>query len=320
MKKKSFLNGLYAKGALALTIVAGFTLAGCEKEDFSVVVPPIEITVPDPEIPEAKDGVAYVVLNATSASGNTLEDVKFLQEDGNEFDESKSFKGGETLKITAQKDGYTSVKKTVKVPALAKDAYLVISVDFVLTAVEEVTAPSVSPDPIEDKEPVISNDTQTFAGEYAPGELYTANVAVPVGTYYTAKQKEALLAEVAKLEVVLSRAEASDEDKANLAIAKKNLNEIINSLPTEAAKGIKEIQFKVKEAAKSVIFAIETTNNEYEVTFSTTVANKTYSVKGTQMQAGESIVRVTAEGVEIDHGHGHGHGNDGNAGGGIGGK
>ena len=60
MKKKSFLNGLYAKGALALTIVAGFTLAGCEKEDFNVNVPDINITVPEVDLGEGVFVECYI--------------------------------------------------------------------------------------------------------------------------------------------------------------------------------------------------------------------------------------------------------------------
>ena len=89
MKKKSFLNGLYAKGALALTIVAGFTLAGCEKEDFNVNVPDINITVPEVDLGE---GVFVVTLSATSASGNTLEGVTFTDASGNVLNKTISLK------------------------------------------------------------------------------------------------------------------------------------------------------------------------------------------------------------------------------------
>ncbi|WP_299991342.1 DUF3869 domain-containing protein [uncultured Bacteroides sp.] len=319
MKKKSFLNGLYAKGALALTIVAGFTLAGCEKEDFSIEVPPINITTP-----VVKVGKVAVTLSATSASGNTL-DVKFSK-DGTELknETTLEFEAAAQFTITAEKDGYNTVVKTVNVPAPAEGTYSIIPVSFVLSAVE---APVEIPTPSEEDKveggTKVDNDTKTYAGEYEANKSYTIDVQVPTGTFYTAEQKIELLKAVEALkgpDEIGTRAGEGEEALANLNIAKNNLRTTINALPTTPNTTTQSVTFTLTDAAKSVIFAIETTSDVYKVTFSTAVAGKKYSVEGEQLQVAKTDIKPTAEGVEIDHGHGHGHGNGGNAGGGIGGK
>ncbi|MDE6173599.1 MAG: hypothetical protein K2G34_11300, partial [Bacteroides sp.] len=307
-----------AKGALALTIVAGFTLAGCEKEDFSVVVPPINITTPEVNV-----GTVAVTLSATSASGNTL-DVKFSK-DGKELDKTTlEFDAAAQFTITAEKEGYNTVVKTVNVPAPAKGTYSIIPVSFVLSAVE---APVEIPTPSEEDKveggTKVDNDTKTYAGEYEANKPYTIDVQVPTGTFYTAEQKIELLKAVEALkgpDEIGTRAGENEEALANLNIAKNNLRTTINALPTTPNTTTQSVTFTLTDAAKSVIFAIETTSDVYKVTFSTAVAGKKYSVEGEQLQVAKTDIKPTAEGVEIDHGHGHGHGNGGNAGGGIGGK
>lgn len=320
MKKKSFLNGLYAKGALALTIVAGFTLAGCEKEDFSIEVPPINITTPEVNV-----GKVAVTLSATSASGNTL-DVKFSK-DETALDKNVTtleFEAAAQFTITAEKEGYNTVVKTVNVPAPAKGTYSIIPVSFVLAAVEapvEISTPSEE-DKVEGGTKV-DNDTKTYAGEYEDNKPYKIDVQVPTGTFYTAEQKIELLKAVEALkgpDETKTRAGEDEEALANLNIAKNNLRTTINALPTTPNTTTQSVTFTLTDAAKSVIFAIETISDAYKVTFSTNVAGKKYSVEGEQLQVSKTDIKPTAEGVEIDHGHGHGHGNGGNAGGGITGK
>ena len=263
MKKKSFLNGLYAKGALALTIVAGFTLAGCEKEDFSIEVPPINITTP-----VVKVGKVAVTLSATSASGNTLE-VKFSK-DGKPLDENVTtleFEAAAQFTITAEKDGYNTVVKTVNVPAPAEGTYSIIPVSFVLSAVE---APVEIPTPSEEDKveggTKVDNDTKTYAGEYEANKPYTIDVQVPTGTFYTAEQKIELLKAVEALkgpDEIETRAGEGEEALANLNIAKNNLRTTINALPTTPNTKTQPVTFTLTDAAKSVIFAIETTSDVY---------------------------------------------------------
>lgn len=317
MKKKSFLNGLYAKGALALTIVAGFTLAGCEKEDFSVVVPPIEITVPDVEM-----GTVAVTLSATSASGNTLEGVTFTDGNGAAISQTIiEYKEAATLTVTASKDGYNSVVKTVNIPAPAKGTYNIIPVSFVLSAVEEAVQIPEEGQPTEEPQ-VKDEETKTYADNFAANTSYTLDVAVPTGSYYTAAQKNDLLRAVEALTGpdAIARAAGDEEAQANLLIAKKNLRATIDALPTTASTEIVPVTFTLTEAAKSVTFSIQTTSDVCAVKFTTKVANQSYSVEGKQLKVANNEIKATAEGVEIGHGHDHGHGNGGNAGGGIGGK
>lgn len=317
MKKKSFLNGLYAKGALALTIVAGFTLAGCEKEDFNVNVPDINITVPEVDLGE---GVFVVTLSATSASGNTLEGVTFIDASGNVLNKTIEYKTAADITVTAKKDGYNTVVKTVNIPAPVKGAYNIIPVSFVLSAVEDPVQIPEQGNPVEGKDPVKGEETKTYADEFKANTPYTLDVEVPFGEFYTAEQKTKLLKAVEELTSPTTRAGEDEEAKANLLIAKKNLRATIDALPTSAKKELRPVTFTLTEAAKSVTFSIQTTSKVCSVKFSTKVAGETYEVEGEQLVVANNEIKATAEGVEISHGHGHGHGDDANAGGGIGNK
>lgn len=320
MKKKSFLNGLYAKGALALTIVAGFTLAGCEKEEFRIDVPDINVSVPEVVV---KPGVVAVTLSATSASGNTLEDVTFTVNGTAVTETTFEYTDKQTLSVKAEKSGYNSVVKTVNVPTPAEGTYNIIPVSFVLSAVEEVVLPDEGDDtPIPGEAQVQEEETKTYADAFEANKSYTLDVAVPTGSYYTPALKNELLRAVEDLTApdAIARAAGDEEAQANLLIAKKNLRATIDALPTKANTKLVPVTFTLTDAAKSVTFSIQTTSDVCAVTFATKVAGLTYSVEGKRLVVANNEIKATAEGVEIDHGHGHGHGNGGNAGGGITGK
>lgn len=316
MRKINLLKGLNAKSALAVAIVAGFTLAGCEKEDFNVNVPDINVTVPDPVI---KNGVAEVVLNAESASGNMLRDVVFTDAAGTVLTSPVRYEAltsTATLTVTATKDGYATVVKTVSIPPLPQNAYVVIPVNFVLSAIEDPV--QVTAGEKKDVPSVPDSEDKTYTGTFAANVEYTFEAVAFTGTYYTAAQKTALLAKIAALTGPTTR--AGEEDAANLAIAKKDLADMINALPTEPATKPITVTVTVDEPAKSVILTTTFTSDTYGVTFATNVAGQTYAVDGEQLQVVENIVVPGAEGITVEHGHGHGHGNGGNAGGGTGGK
>lgn len=312
------MSGINAKLVLAAMALSSFVLTGCEKEEFKVDGP--SITIPDVDIPEAADGVAYVNLSATSNNGNALYGVEFTDESGKKLESSIEFKATTattTLKIFASKDGYETVVKVVNVPALQKGAYVVIPVNFVLNAIEEdtkieegETTPAPAVDPVNEK----------IEGNYEPGKLYWAEVSVPVGAYLTTEQKEALLAAIDKLEGPTTRAELTDEDIANLLTAKGLLRDKVNKMFTEPQKEKQKISFKVTEAAKSVSFNVTTAWLLQKITITVEVAKKSYSVDGEQTKAGVSSIEAEAEGIVIEHGHGHGHGDGNNPGGGEGGK
>ncbi|ADV44778.1 DUF3869 domain-containing protein [Bacteroides helcogenes] len=317
MRKVNFLSSLNTKLVLAVSVVAGFALTGCTKEDFNVNVPNINVTVPEVTIPEAEAGVAYVNLSATSANGNTLDGVVFTDETGAALEASVAYKAAATFKVYASKDGYTTVVKTVNVPALQKGAYVVIPVNFVLEAVAEDVA--VENGEKLSEEPIISDPVeQVFTGEFAAGTVIVKEVPVPVGGYVTPEQKAALLSEVDALTGPDTRATLSDEEKANLMTAQGLLRDKINALPTTAKTGLQSIAFTLTEAASSVTFNVTTQLEIYAAKLTAIVADKSYSVTGEQTIPAASSIEATAEGVAIDHSHGHG--DSTNAGGGIGGK
>lgn len=314
MRKVNFLNGFSTKMVLAVSLVAGLSLTGCEEETLDVTVPDITVTVPAPEV---QDGVAYVNLSATSAAGNSLSDVVYTVNGEVVTSNSVESKGAETLEIMAEKDGYVAVIRNVEVPALQKNAFVVIPVNFVLYASEdEVVATEGSV--IEDSENEQDPEEYTIDGaNYLPGVWYTVNVPVPAGDYLSAEQKEDLLNKVEALEALETKAELSDEDRINLATAKGLLRAAINAYASEPSKVEVPVAFRLKEAAKTITFNINVTTVNFAIAFATEVAEKIGKVEGEATRIASVLVTAGAEGVEVDHTHGHGHGNDGNAGGGT---
>lgn len=317
MKKFNFVSG-NAKLALAAFAVASFTLTSCEKEDFDVNVPDINFTVPDVSV----DGVANVILTATSASGNDLAGVTFTTSTGStlEGNKSLSYTSATTLVVTAAKEGYLSVTKTIVVPQPQKNAVITIPVEFVLNAEKadvNYEAPTVG-DEIAGTEGKVKGESTVTNGTYlTPGEhIYPAQV--PTGVKYTSEQIQALYTAVNELAAPDSRGAEDDEAKANLQIAKDLLRAQIAALPTEWNTVTSDVPYTLSEAASSLTVVVTTPHADAEMKLAAEVANQTYTIKGTATLAGESIVQIIdAKGVDISHSHDHGHGN-GNAGGGTG--
>lgn len=316
MRKVNLKSGLNAKLALATVVVAGFTLTGCEKEDFTVNVPDITVTVPEPEVVAGK---IAVVLTATSANGNDLSGVTFTKADGSPIEQSTEYEGATTFLVYASKEGYKTAYKTVVVPAPKKDSYTVLPINFTLAALE---APADGDLGEIDEDSKTNEDMlpQKFTGTFEPGVEYTRDVEVPTGTYMTAEQKEALLAKVDELAGPVTRA-LSEEGMANLLTAKGQLKEYINGYVSKPATIKQPVTFTVSEAASSVELIVSVDLANQSIVISTEVADERYEVEGEVTAVQQATVTAgDAEGIEVSHGHGHGHGSDANAGGGQGGK
>lgn len=314
MRKVNFMSGINAKLVLAAMALGSFVLTGCEKEEFKVDVPDIDITIPD-----AEPGVVYVNLSATSNNGNTLEGVKFTV-DGQEINASTAYNAAANFTVIASKDGYNAVAKTVNVPTPVKGSFVVIPVNFVLTAVEAPVA--TVPGDIDSENPEVTSADQSIKGTYEAGKEYIEKVAIPKGSYLTDAQRNALLAKIDELKGPDTRA-LSDEEAANLETAKGMLRATVNEMPSKAQTEDVPVTFIPTKTAGEIVFTVTTNWLTQEIKLTATVADKPYSVEGEQTLAGESKISAAgfsithAHGVEIDHGHGHG---GSNAGGGEGGK
>lgn len=328
MKKINFMSVFSAKFAVTALAVVGLALTSCEKEDFSVNVP--DIIIPDVDIPEAEEGITYVIVSASSSSGNRLvgEDLKFTTSEGTSFDTHKGYKKGEgnrTFTVTASKGGYLSVTKDIYVPDPQPGSYSTITVDFVLTAETEDVVPDVpTPDEItEDDEldiPVVSENLVTN-GAWLKEGAHTENVSVPTGVMYTPEQITALYIAVNKLEGPVTRA-LDAEGQANLEKAKELLRTQIANLRTAWDTVLKPVSYVVSGGnASSLTIEVTTVQGIGEVTLSAKVAQQTYEIKGECTVAVRSSLRViNVEGEDISHSHGHGHGDGTNDGGGTAGK
>lgn len=323
MKRVKFVSGFNAKMALVACAVAGFTLTSCEKEDFNVEVPNISVTVPEINWPEAEnDGLVYLTLTATSNVGEDLSDAVFTM-DGAEvatYNVNVSASQGKEVVIAASCTGYYSNSITVQIPDIPADQILTIPVNVVLEKVEldgddNPTPPEVNT-PVEDSENVTTKP-QTVpapAGGFQPGKEYEVTVTVPSAIpYMTTEQKTAMYAAVDALNGPVSRVvEEGDLDRA-----KENLRAQIDEYRSTATMGGQvTATFTVTEAASSVTVNVNTTTQNYVITFSVTIHDEVYEVSGECTVPVASTVTAKGEGVDISHSHDHG--NNPDAGGGTG--
>ncbi len=319
MKKAKFLSGFNAKMALAAVAVASFTLTGCEKEDFSVNVPNIDIEVP---VLDVNPGTAAIMLTATSTSGNTLEGITytFTSLGGEVAPTTINCKSGETYVIWASKEGYAPAYKEIVVPTLPNNAFVTIPVNFVLAAivsdgVEEVVGEEeINPSDPNDAE---REKTQNF-GSLKAGEVMKLTYEIPANgaIYMSDTQRSALIEAVDALSGPTRSAD--DEAAVNLETAKRLLKSKINEFASEPATVTVEREITVEKDASEIKVVVKTNQMFKTVEFSTVVANETYSVEGQLTVCKDSEVIVEADGAAISHGHGHGHGDGETDGGGIG--
>lgn len=308
-----------AKLFVAVIAMAGLSLTSCEKEDFTVDVPNIEIPNVDVEFPEYPDGAIFVQLTASSNKGELLDGVSYTNAAGEAVEELIVVKEATTLDITAKKDGYLPSTKKINVPVPVKGTMMTLPINFVLAEIdpeESTNEPEIQGKP-EEVAPVEDKQTAPEPAEgWQPNEEYTAVVKVPAGNHYmTNEQKQELYNEIdnnLKIEGA-TRAASADEE-----IAKANLKAQVKDFASQPAKGDMTVKFKLSESAESVNFEISTVNYKQVARFSTTVNDVTYYVDGSYSYCGMSTVTTKADGETI--GHGHGHGDNENAGGGTGGK
>lgn len=323
MKRVKFVSGFNAKMALVACAVAGFTLTGCEKEEFTVDVPPINVDVPPFEIPTAEEGLVYLTLSATANTGESLVDVDFvatLPDETTETLEAYNWNAtkykGKTVSIMASSTGFYSNVVDVVIPNVPAGQIMTLPVNIVLEKVD--LEEGVVPPTIDDSTPVeetTSSEEQNL-GNLSEGTK-VVEISVPDGTpYMTADQKTELYNAVATLTeddaIALTRAEVSD-----LETAKANLRAQIDAYrSTQSMNGRMSITLEVSEGgANNVKATVETTEETYKITLATIVNNKRYEVSGECTVPVKNVVTVEAEGVDVSHSHDHG--NNPNAGGGI---
>ncbi len=330
MRKVKFVSSLNAKMALVAAVVAGFTLTGCEKEDFNVNVPNINVDVP--ALPEAEDGIAYLTLTATSASGNSLEGVTFTS-DGAAIAETTSYTAAKTLSVTASKDGYLSVTKTVVVPNLQKGAFVLLTTNFILNAITEDIVAEVDDTqatPIEGQEGTSVDQTSIVKG-FEANVTYTENVVVNnEAPYLTQAQvnefRKAINALTEADAVAATRATAEKVD--NCEEAKEILRNLVNAYNNAPGQTIFPVSFHFDQEATSVTFEIIYKHLSAPLSFTARVGNWTWTVTGECTIDTVDEVKATGKSVVNGHAPSHdapshdgshdGHGGNSNAGGGTG--
>ena len=322
MKRVKFVSGFNAKMALVACAVAGFTLTGCEKEEFTVQVPNITVTVPEIEWPETKDGVAYLLLSASSSTGEALAGVTYSI-DGVAQNANVTYvsvtSGQHT--ITAEKEGYYAGSAVVMVPELPKDAVLNIPVNIVLNPVNVddtnlvTSVPDYSnPEPAPEVDPTELAVTPPAGGTFPAGEVNVPNVPVPTADpFLSNEQKNKFYTAIDKYisEYAVSRA-ATEED---LQTVKSILYAKVASYNETANTVSRSYSFTISEAASSITVVVKTAYNYVQLTITAVLNGESHAVTSECTVASTTTVSANADGVNVGHGHAHG-GNDG-AGGGI---
>lgn len=318
MKRVKFVSGFNAKMALVACAVAGFTLTGCEKEEFTVDVPNIEVTVPEVNFPTSQDGLVYLTLSATSNTGESLVDVTYTLEGEpvTTYNVDVTKHKGNNVTIEASCTGYYTNTVTVAIPNPPKDQIITVPVNVVLEKVELAEGDVVTDvdvnNPVSTEQEKKNTNVPAPAGGFQPNTEYTASVAVPDATpYMSAEQKTALYAAVDALEGPVTKAAGDD-----LEIAKDMLRAQIRAYNSSASmNGQVTVNFTVTEQASSVTLTVTTTANIVKVVLTATVNNADYQVEGECTVPAASTVTAEAEGVDVSHSHDHG--DNPNAGGGT---
>ena len=303
----------FSKMAFAALAVAGLALTSCEKEDFKVNIPNVEI--PEVIFP---DGEVFLNLSSTSTDGKVLNAEYLNAVDGTNFDATKSYTG-QQLSLMSVAGGYTPETKNVTVPTI-KTGTLMYPINFVLTSLDESTtdvtiktAPAQTPE--EGTPDLLLSKSQTFTGNFKAGVPFNLKVQAPLATpFLSDAQRSALLNEVNKLTAPATRAATAD-----LVQAKALLTAQIKGYASQPSYAEKELKgLTVTADAVSINIKWEVVPMTGKITFEANVNGNKYIVEGDYTQAGAA--NIVSDALAPDHGHGHGHGDNSNAGGGTSGS
>lgn len=322
MKSVRFLSGFNAKLAVAACVVAGFSLAGCDEESFTVDVPNVEIpdvTFPEIQFPEGQPGAAYVLLSATSSTNEALNDVKFSI-DGTEQIAIFALVAEGSHTITAEKAGYKTNSAEIVVPKLPDNAVLTIPVNVVLTVIgaDDLEDFTFNVDLDQKGEPFSETNTQSMtpppSGVFGAGD-YTIDIPYPTqAPYLTNEQKEAFKAEVDKYLASYPASRATNE----LTEVRDLFYAEITNFRGKAETETFPLKFNINKPAESIEANITTDFVVVPLTISLRYKDNKYEVTSNGTCVDKVTVEVSADGIRVDHNGHSGHGIDQNAGGGGG--
>ena len=204
-----------AKLFMAVVAMTGISLTSCEKEDFTVDIPNIEITNPEVSFPETPNGVIFVQLSASSNKGELLDGVAYTNKNGEAVAELIPVTEATELEITAKKEGYMTSSKKISVPAPVKGTMMTLPINFVLAEIvvdESTNDVQVQGKPTETEELKDKVNAQTPVDGWKQDVQYTTNVTIPAANpYMSSEQKEALYKEIeTNLKTLTTRAAAAD--------------------------------------------------------------------------------------------------------------
>ncbi len=297
MKKKSFLNGISAKLALAAVALTTVVFTSCEKEEFNVE--PVELAPAS-----AKIYATVYDLNDGQVLAPATE-VKEIKADAN----GKITGKNEPVQCPAfpNFEKYLSVADiVVAIPDLDKGQFAYIPAFFYAQLLESA-AQNVTV--IEDPKNITTKpEDNAISDEYGP-----FNVTKFQDIQYKAKVGQKIL----NLEDVNNYIENLPGARA---IDAAEVKRVLKAIVATYNPGITTVTVTDKvEIPQGVVIKFQPTTTMINsvISIAATIDGEEYTIPNVKIEkAGATVVK----GIIVSHGHDHGHGDNGNAGGGAGGK
>ena len=308
MKKTNFFN---AK-TLAMVACVSLMFTSCDEENFSVT--PVDPTDPT-ELPDAS-----VIVSATTVDIKNSKELDATYSLTFPYTVQAGADGAvaaTTLKdVTSSVEGYYTITKDIKIPAVAKGHMVYIPTVFYTSATDAdatVSEPALSPEA-----PVVGTVTEGAITGYEAGKTNVVSIETPVG--YKLADYAAVEKEINALSYANGRAATNEaEVMARVKEALKNLAQSFKTFKTESVL----FDLYIPANTASIKTTVTPVLQKGIVELSTTQDGKTWTVEA-EVEIVEycrySVVLTDGEGHSHAGHIGHGHGNGNNAGGGAGGK
>ena len=308
MKKTNF----FSAKALAMVACVSLMFTSCDEENFSVT--PVDPTDPT-ELPDAS-----VIVSATTVDIKNSKDLDATYSLTFPYTVQAGADGAvaaTTLEdVTSSVEGYYTITKDIKIPAVAKGHMVYIPTVFYTSATDAdatVSEPTLSPEA-----PVVGTKTEGAITGYEAGKTNVVSIETPVG--YKLADYAAVEKEINALSYANGRAATNEaEVMARVKEALKNLAQSFKTFKTEPML----FDLFIPENTASINTTVTPVLQKGIVELSTTQDGKTWTIEAeVEIVAYCRYSVVLTDGEGHSHaGHvGHGHGNGNNAGGGSDGK
>ena len=307
MKKTNF----FSAKALAMVACVSLMFTSCEEENFSVT--PVDPTDPT-ELPDAS-----VIVSATTVDIKNSKELDATYSLTFPYTVQAGADGAvaaTTLKdVTSSVEGYYTITKDIKIPAVAKGHMVYIPTVFYTSATD---ADATASEPVATGDAAASEEETSAITNFEAGKTNVISIPVPAG--YKLADYAAVENDINALSYANGRAASEEaEIMARVKEALKNLAQSLKDFNTQSIA----VSIKIPEYIESIKAEVTPYIKKGTIELSTTQNGKTWTIEAeVEIVDYCSYTVVLTDGEGHSHaGHiGHGHGNGNNAGGGSAGK